>query len=117
MKTRFSLSALALSAALSAHAQITTSSFVSATDLASALLNPASGITINSASYTGVDDASGFFTSSGVLPFSNGIVLTTGSRSSVEGLNTSAGVSVENFAAGDADDQLRKQRSQLGVLF
>jgi hypothetical protein len=102
-KTRFSLSAFALGAALTAQAQINTSAFVSASDLASALLNPSAGITINSASYIGVDDASGFFTSSGVLPFSNGIVLTTGSRSSVEGLNTAANTSVENLAAGDAD--------------
>ncbi len=97
------LGALLASAGLSARAQITTSAFLSADDLAAALLNPASGITINSASFTGVDDAAGFFSSSGVLPFSSGVLLTTGSRSSVEGLNSASDVSVENFAAGDAD--------------
>jgi hypothetical protein len=98
-----SLGVIALSAGLSAQAQITTSSFVSATSLANSLLGASSGITINSASYIGVNDASGFFTSTaGLLPFNSGIVLTTGSRSSVEGTNTAGDTNVENFASGDA---------------
>ncbi len=100
-----SLGLIALGTVLSsAHAQITTSAFVSADALAGSLLSGSAGITIHSASYVGVEDASGFFTSTpGLLPFQSGLVLTTGSRSSVEGLNSAGDVSVENFAAGDAD--------------
>lgn len=95
--------ALFASAALSASGQISTTAYDDAMSFANALLSGSSGITINSASYTGATHACGYFTStSGILPFTSGIVLTSGSRTNVQGLNTSTGISTSNGLAGDA---------------
>ncbi len=98
-----SISAVLLASALSINAQITTSAFVNAIDLANALAAGSPGITINSASYIGSNSASGFFTSTpGLLPFNSGIVLTSGDRANVEGTNTGPGTSTSNGLLGDA---------------
>jgi hypothetical protein len=104
MKTlKVSLGVLGTVLGLTAQAQITTTSFVSALDLANSLLSSSSGITINSASYVGANSASGFFTSTGgTLPFTSGIVLTSGSRTTVEGTNTASGTGLNNGLPGDA---------------
>ena len=77
---------LALGTAQGAHAYSVTpvgTGGVDATAMANALLAPASGITINSATYTGANQASGIFTGGTTIfnLFNQGVVLTSGSAS------------------------------------
>lgn len=72
--------------------------------MAASLLGSGSGITINSVSYTGVNNASGVFTGgSGIIGFQSGIVLTTGAATFVTGPNNSDSTTVDTIAPGDAD--------------
>lgn len=65
-------------------------------------------IQVVSASYTGVADASGFFSGgAGVLPFASGVLLTSGSVQTALGPNDQGSAGVGNGAVGDA---------QLGAL-
>jgi hypothetical protein len=72
--------------------------------LANTLLAASSGITVNSATFTGADDAAGTFT--GGVPavgIASGIVLTTGTAGFVTGPNNNPAYSDDNEAPGDAD--------------
>jgi|KBSMisStaDraftv2_1062788.scaffolds.fasta_scaffold396145_1 hypothetical protein len=74
-----------------------------ANTLANALNSAGSGITINSATYTGAALASGTYTGgTGVVGIDTGIVLTSGNATFVSGPNNSTQFSVDNGAAGDA---------------
>jgi len=75
-----------------------------ATTLANTLLSGSSGITINTATYTGGATASGTFTGGGdVVGIDSGIVLTSGAATFIVGPNNNTAFSVDNGAAGDAD--------------
>jgi hypothetical protein len=90
------------------HAALFVTPSANATDLANALLGGASGITINSATYTGGAAASGtFIGGAGIIGFESGIVLTSGDAAFVVGPNNTGSFSADNGAAGDA---------QLGAL-
>ncbi len=74
-----------------------------ATAMVNALVNDPN-ITINSATYTGAANASGFFSGgTGILPFESGILLTSGSVQNVLGPNNSDGAGTSNNLAGDPD--------------
>ena len=74
-----------------------------ATQLASLLTAGGSGITINSATYTGVNLASGTFSGgAGIIGIDTGILLTSGSVDNMPGPNDSSGASQSNGLAGDA---------------
>jgi len=97
-----SLAGLLGTASLS-HAQITVTSSTDALALAKALIQDPS-ISIVSATYTGANGASGFFSggsSQGVLPFKSGVILTNGSVNVAVGPNGSTGFSTSNSLAGD----------------
>ncbi len=82
---------------------------VTALSMANALLSASSGITINSASYTGVDNASGLFTGgTGIIGFESGVLLTSGAVHHVLGPNDDDGAGEANFSPGDAqlEDEL-----------
>jgi len=82
---------------------------VTALSMANALLSASSGITINSATYTGVDNASGLFTGgTGIIGFESGVLLTSGAVHHVLGPNDDDGAGEANFAPGDAqlEDEL-----------
>ena len=85
-----------------AQIQITTlpGSPTDAEDLANALIgSPGVTLVSGSASFTGLDEGSGFFTGGeDFLPFNEGIVLTSGSANQLPGPNTSSG-----FANPDLD--------------
>ncbi len=76
---------------------------VTALSMANALLATASGITINSASYTGVPHASGIFSGgTGIIGFESGVLLTSGGVEYVPGPNDDPGAGEDNQAPGDA---------------
>ncbi len=73
----------------------------SAATLANTLLAGSSGIVINSSTYTGATAASSTFTGgTGILGFESGIVMTTGTATSVVGPNTLLSVNIDNSALG-----------------
>src|SRR5438874_7016203 len=76
----------------------------SATDLATSIVGGMSGVTLvpNSATYTGANRAAGAFSgASGILAFSDGVVLTTGSVANIPGPNNTTAVTYSNNTAGD----------------
>lgn len=74
-----------------------------ATTLANTLLAGGSGITINSATYTGAAVASGTFTGgTGIIGFESGILLTSGSAQIAVGPNNSGSAGLDNGAPGTA---------------
>jgi hypothetical protein len=76
---------------------------LSATAMAQALLSDTSGIVINSATYTGVNAASGTFSAGGsIVGIENGILLTSGGVTIAPGPNDEDGAGVPNFAPGNA---------------
>ncbi len=79
-----------------------TNSNLTAQALAQSLVGP--GVQISNVTYTGALRAAGNFTSSSnIIGFSQGIVLSTGSVRNVVGPNCSTGISVDNGEPGDAD--------------
>jgi hypothetical protein len=81
---------------------------LNANAMAQALLSDTSGIVINSATYTGVNAASGTFSSGGsIVGITNGILLTSGDVAVAPGPNDDDGAGVDNGAPGNA---------QLGAL-
>jgi len=91
--------------ALAANAQISTTDMTGMTgmDLANALIDDPS-ITIDSATYTGDTGASGTFANgTASVGFGSGVVLTTGSVSSISGTNTSDSISTNLPVPGDTD--------------
>lgn len=76
---------------------------LNANAMAAALLNDASGIVINSASYSGVNAASGTFSAgTAIVGIENGILLTSGGVSVAPGPNDQEGAGIANFAPGNA---------------
>lgn len=76
---------------------------VTANSLAASLINPASGIVINSASYVGANGASGTFdVGTDILGLDRGILLTSGTVLTGPGPNDSAGAGTDNGLPGDA---------------
>src|ERR1700678_3278375 len=87
-------------------------SVIKVDDLTDSTLTPAAlaqslvgaGVAISNVKYTGALRAAGTFTSSSnVLGFTNGIVLSSGSARNVAGTNCENGMSVDNGEPGDAD--------------
>lgn len=81
-----------------------------AMDMANAMFG--NGITIQTASYTGADTASGIYTNGdsvapGVTPSDTGVILSTGKAADITNssgdVNTSAGTSTDQGTAGDSD--------------
>ena len=73
-----------------------------ALQLANALVAAGGGVTVNSAAYTGVESASGFFSGGGdVIGIETGILLTSGAASFVVGPNNS-NATIDTTAPGDA---------------
>jgi hypothetical protein len=71
--------------------------------LVNSMLASASGITINSATYTGASGASGTFSGgSGIVGFDTGILMTSGSAKGAVGPNNSSGYSVNAGTGGSA---------------
>lgn len=94
------MTSLCLAATLKA-APLSVTTTNNANTLANALLSSSSGITINSATYTGAQNASGTFSGgTGIIGFENGIVLTTGQANFVVGPNNSGSAGTDNGAAG-----------------
>jgi hypothetical protein len=76
---------------------------VTADTMASALLGSSSGITINSATYTGANQASGQFTGgNAIIGFGSGILLTSGNVTNVVGPNSSDGATGDNGLSGNS---------------
>jgi hypothetical protein len=79
-----------------------TDSTLTPTALAQSLVG--TGVAISNVTYTGAKRAAGKFTSSSnILGFTNGIVLSNGSARNVAGTNCEDGMSVDNGEPGDAD--------------
>ena len=79
-----------------------TDSALTPTALAQSLVGP--GVAISNVKYRGALRAAGTFTSSSnVLGFTNGIVLSSGSARNVAGTNCEDGMSVDNGQPGDPD--------------
>jgi hypothetical protein len=97
--------ALTLSASTAHAGPIAVSPYTSAADLVAALVGGASGITVVAGSETYIGDpiASGTFTGgTDILPFDQGVVLTSGAASGATGPNTSDAFSVSNSGVSDA---------------
>ncbi|MEZ5312644.1 MAG: choice-of-anchor L domain-containing protein [Thermoanaerobaculia bacterium] len=76
---------------------------VTANSMAAALLNPSSGIVINSATYVGANGASGTFNvGTDIVGIDRGILLTSGSVFHVPGPNDDPGAGDDNALPGDA---------------
>ena len=76
---------------------------VTPTDMANSLLSGASGITINSVTYTGDNQASGTFTDdTNAIGFTSGIVLTSGNTHNVEPPNDASGAGTSNTGGSSA---------------
>ena len=76
---------------------------LNANAMAAALLDVSSGITINSASYTGANGASGTFAvGTDIIGIDRGILLTSGTVQSGPGPNDDDGAGVDNGRPGDA---------------
>jgi predicted ribosomally synthesized peptide with SipW-like signal peptide len=101
------LSALTGSASAQSGFSVTTksSSGDSATDLAQSLLAGGTGISINSATYTGAGTAAGTFSGGGsVYGLDNGVILSSGDVTNIEGPNNNSdSISVEHGTPGDSD--------------
>jgi hypothetical protein len=79
-----------------------TNSALSAQSLAQSLVGP--GVQISNVTYKGAPRAAGNFTSSSnIIGFTSGVVLSTGSVRNVVGPNCSDDISVDNGQPGDAD--------------
>ena len=87
-------------------------SIIKVDDLTDSTLTPAAlaqslvgaGVAISNVKYTGAQRAAGTFTSSSnILGFTSGIVLSSGSARNVAGTNCENGMSVDNGEPGDAD--------------
>jgi hypothetical protein len=62
------------------------------------------GVTISNATYTGAAVAAGTFsTTSNIIGFDNGIILSSGTVRNVIGPNCDSGITAENMTAGDTD--------------
>lgn len=70
--------------------------------LAQSLLSASSGIVLGAVTYTGVNGASGTFSSGAALGLTDGIVLTSGTVNCVPGPNNQGGCGVNNGAPGSA---------------
>lgn len=96
---------LVLSAPRTARADMTVTPIgggVNANSLAAALLNPASGIVINSASYSGANGASGTFqVGTDIVGIDRGILLTSGTVATAPGPNDDDGAGIDNGRPGD----------------
>lgn len=89
-----------------------------ATILANTLLAGGSGITINSATYTGAVTASGTFTGgTGIIGFESGILLTTGAAQIALGPNNSPNAGVTNGAGGTSLIPNSFDASMLEIVF
>ena len=76
---------------------------LNANAMAAALLDASSGITINSASYTGANGASGTFeVGTDIIGIDRGILLTSGTVATALGPNNDNGAGEDNGRAGDA---------------
>ncbi len=76
---------------------------LNANAMAAALLDASSGITINSASYTGANGASGTFeVGTDIIGIDRGILLTSGTVATALGPNDDDGAGKDNGRAGDA---------------
>lgn len=76
---------------------------LNANAMAAALLDASSGITINSASYTGANGASGTFdVGTDIIGIDRGILLTSGTVATALGPNDDDGAGEDNFRPGDA---------------
>jgi len=76
---------------------------VDATALANTLASGGSGITINSATYSGANIASGLFSGGGpIIGITSGMLLTSGSVNNVVGPNNDSGATGINGVGGDA---------------
>jgi hypothetical protein len=79
-----------------------TDSKLSPTALAQALVGQ--GVTVSNVTYTGANRAAGTFSStSNIVGFNSGIVLSTGGVRNVIGPNCDSGVTIENYYPGDSD--------------
>ncbi len=79
-----------------------TDSNLTATALAQSLVGQ--GVTVSNVTYTGANRAAGTFSStSNIIGFNNGIVLSTGAIRNVIGPNCDSGITVENYYPGDSD--------------
>ncbi len=86
---------------------------LNANAMAAALLDASSGITINSASYTGANGASGTFeVGTDIIGIDRGILLTSGTVATALGPNDDNGAGEDNGRPGDAQlDGLIPRRS------
>jgi hypothetical protein len=76
---------------------------LNATAMAQALLADDSGIVVHSATYSGVNAASGTFSAGGsIVGIENGILLTSGDVSIAPGPNNADGAGIPNFAPGNS---------------
>jgi hypothetical protein len=97
------LAVLALVAGTTSAGPLVVSANQSAATLAAALLAGASGITINSATYTGAGAANGTFSGgTGIFPFDTGIVLSSGNAVGIVGPNDTSGYTGNFGLGGDA---------------
>lgn len=103
MKSLFVLLVVVLLSATAFAGPVTVAASTDAMAMATALVGDPN-IVINSATYTGAANASGFFAGgAGVLPYADGILLTSGTVQNALGPNTSEGITGDNGLAGDAD--------------
>jgi len=95
----------ALGFATPAYAQLSVTDLtggVTANDLAQSLAG--SGVTISNVTFTGAQQAAGSFSGgNGIIGFSDGIILSSGSANAVIGPNSQSGVTTDFSGAGDAD--------------
>jgi hypothetical protein len=97
--------ALTLSASTAHAGPIVVSPYTSASDLVAALVGGASGITVVAGSETYIGDpiAAGTFTGgTDILPFDQGVLLTSGSAALATGPNTNDGAGATNLGGTDA---------------
>ena len=81
---------------------IVTTDMVSAQDLVDTLLG--GGVTVSNVNYVGTGSSAGTFNgASGIIGFSDGVILSSGDISNVIGPNTVDSVTANNNLAGDAD--------------
>jgi hypothetical protein len=96
----------ALTASTASADPLVVSPFVSAAALVQALVGGATGINVVAGSevYTGDPIAAGTFTGgTGIIPFDDGVLLTSGSINNAPGPNTNDGAGTTNTGGSDAD--------------
>ena len=87
-----------------AHAALTVRNLTQITPKDFAQILVGGGVEVFNVTYTGASNASGAFCGgSGIIGFSDGIVLTSGDAANVIGPNNSPGASTDNGLPGDAD--------------